>query len=264
MIKLPSTLTTIMFLLTISFSILNGSQHSVQNLPIQQEIDTQVTSFKSQQTATEIQSTSEVENIFDGESSSLQASGRHDIQQWIILTPDQPWAAEELGVISDILTTVIRSLNDQGLDGRALLSNYRFRRQHGEYIVGHEGRIAVVNHEEQVITLADAAFKRLHGFYIIHELGHVVDERTSRQLTSKFHNLAGTDLDSGQTAEGYWLNLHGRDDLEEAAADAFALWILKEYDPDYKPVFAHTPPSTKYERIQALLTGSLGSIERPQ
>ena len=34
------------------------------------------------------------------------------------------------------------------------------------YIIGHEGRLAVVNHTTQEITLADAAFKRLHGFYI--------------------------------------------------------------------------------------------------
>lgn len=181
-------------------------------------------------------------------------------QSWIEISPEDPWQAEELVIISDILNAVVGSLDGEGLNGRQLLEGYRFRRQYGEYITGHDGRIAVVNHDEQVITLADAAFKRLHGFYIIHEIGHVVDRRTERQMSAAFHALAGSDTENRLTAPGYWLNLHAETDLEEATADAFALWIMSTYDAGYKPVFAYTPSAAKYDQIEALLAASVDTV----
>jgi hypothetical protein len=185
-------------------------------------------------------------------------------QNWFIVSAEQTWEAEEIVMIQELLTTVISALDEQGLDGQALLTGYRFRRQHGEYITGYPGRIAVVNHETQEITLADAAFKRLHGFYIIHELGHVVDRRTGRQLTTTFHNLASSDMEHRSTAPGYWLNLHAEHDLEEATADAFALWILSIYDAGYRPFFAHTPATADYAEITAVLVTSLNSVALAQ
>lgn len=164
-----------------------------------------------------------------------------DWAQWLIVSPESSWAAEEVAQVVEIFTAVIDSLNQQGLDGYTLLSGYRFRRQAGEYLADRPGDIAVVNHTTQEITLADAAFKRLHGFYIIHELGHVVDQRTGRQLTANFHTHIGSDLQNHITAEGYWLNLHAQNDLEEATADAFALQVMSTHAPGYRPVLPTHP-----------------------
>lgn len=186
-----------------------------------------------------------------------------DWQQWIIVTPESTWTDEELAMLDGILTAVITSLNQQGLDGRTLLSGYRFRRQPGEYVTGHQGRIAVVNHDWQEITLSDAAFKRLHGFYIIHELGHVVDQRTNRQLSATFHAHIGSDLQNQATATGFWLNLPAKNDLEEATADAFALLIVADYSPGYRPVFAFTPVTSDFEGIKAALAITLEAVAQP-
>ena len=195
---------------------------------------------------------------------SPQVCGEGDWQQWIIITPDSPWAAEELVMLSDILTAVIDSLDRQGLDGRALLSGYRFRRQHEEYITGdHQDWAAVTNHTSQEITLADAAFKRLHGFYIIHELGHVIDQRTERQLSAAFHSLVSSDQQAQITAAGYLLNIAAQKDLEEATADAFALWVMSTYDAGFRVVFVSTPLTADYKGITAALAASLEGLSRP-
>lgn len=178
-------------------------------------------------------------------------------QQWIIVTPESTWKAEELVMLEGILTAVIESLNQQGLDGHGLISGYRFFRQPGEYLVDRPGHIAVVNHTSQEIILADAAFKRLRGFYIIHELGHVVDQRTGRDLSTTFHTQIGSDLEKRATADGFWLNLHAENDLEEATADAFALWIMATYAPGYQPIFAYMPLAVDYAGIKAALDVAL-------
>ncbi len=183
-----------------------------------------------------------------------------DWQQWIILTPEHPWEPEELILLSEIITAVTSSLDEQGFDSQTILKGYRFKRQHGEYITDHEGRLAVVNHTTQEITLTDAAFKRLHGFYIIHELGHALDHRTGRQLTATFHNFAGSDMLAQQTAPDFWLNIASETDLEEATADAFALWIMSTHDAGYKPVFAFTPTTTNYEAIIQTFDLSLSNV----
>ncbi|MAU00486.1 MAG: hypothetical protein CL608_25365 [Anaerolineaceae bacterium] len=193
-----------------------------------------------------------------------QICGEAGWQQWIIVTPGDSWQTDELILLRDILTTVIDALDQQGLDGRSLLSGYRFQRQQGEYIIGHPGRVAVVNHTTQEITLADASFKRLRGFYIFHELGHVIDWRTERQLSTAFHIMVGSDQTQSATADGYWLNQAAEHDLEEAVADAFALWIMSNYGGDYRPVFAHTPVTTDYEGITRTFSTSLKQMALPQ
>ncbi len=194
---------------------------------------------------------------------SAQVCGEAGWQQWIMVTPESSWQADELVMLDQILTAVIDSLNQQGLDGHALLKGYRFRRQPGEYLVDRPSNITVVNHTTQEIALADAAFKRLHGFYIIHELGHVVDQRTGRQLSATFHALIGSNQQNQTTADGFWLNLHAQNDLEEATADAFALWVMSTSAPDYRPVFAYTPQTTKYEGITATMSASLDTLTLP-
>lgn len=181
----------------------------------------------------------------------------------LALAAEDTWEAGELAMLDEIVTAVVGALDLQGLNGRALLDGYQFRRQSGEYLVDRPGDIALVNHATQEITLADAAFKRLRGFYIIHELGHVVDWRTGRQLSATFHARIGSDLENQATADGFWLNLHARDDLEEATADAFALWIMAAYAPGYRPVFAYTPLTADYEGLKAALAASLAALPRP-
>lgn len=202
----------------------------------------------------------QVANILEYSFCTPQLCGDGAWQQWIIISPDNPWEAEELMALSEILTAVIESLEQQGLDGRGLLSGYRFQRQHGEYIVGRQGRIAVVNHTSQKIILADAAFKRLRGFPIIHELGHVIDQRAERQLSASFHSLVGSDQQARLTAANYWLNLAAKEDWEEATADAFALWVMSTYEADYRPVFAYTPLTTDYAGIIAAMDTSLDNL----
>jgi len=193
-----------------------------------------------------------------------QVFGEGGWQEWIIVTTESAWEKDELLIVSEILATVIESLDQQSLDGRVLLSGYRFRRQPGEYINGNEGHFAYVNHTSQEIILADSAFKRLKGFYIIHELGHVVDQRSNRQLTANFHTLAGSDLDQRITRDGYWLNPRSQQDLEEATADAFALWIMTTYREGFRPVFGGTPLTANYEEISASLITSLDALSLAQ
>lgn len=187
-------------------------------------------------------------------------SSSEDGQQWFIFSAEQPWADDELEMTGAILAAVIDALDRQGMDGQEMLHGYRFRRHHGEHVPDYPGGIAVVNHNTQEITLADAAFKRLHGFYIMHELGHIVDRRTGRQLTETFHTLAGSDQEKRSTAPGFWLNRHAENDLEEATADAFALWIMSIYDRDYRPVFAYTPQTTDYTSISNYLVTAIMEI----
>ena len=205
----------------------------------------------------------QVERFLSQTFCSPQICGTGSWQQWIIVAPNGDWEVGELEMLRDLVTAVIEALEQQGLDGRTLLNGYRFRRQHGEFIADNLGHVAVVNHTSQEITLADAAFKRLHGFYIIHELGHVVDYRSGRQLTANFHALAGSDLQAQQTAANYWLNLPARDDLEEATADGFALWIMSTFTASYRPAFAYTPQTTNYAGITTAMAASIEELSVP-
>lgn len=174
-----------------------------------------------------------------------------ELAGWVIESGDSYWTGEELNLVDQVLSNSISALDDAGYDGQNLLSGYRFRRQHNEFVDGIDGRIAVVRHNYQEIVLSDSAFKRLQGYYIYHELGHVVDKRLGREPTRRFHEIAGSGKNSGQeeTADGFWLNDHAHKDFSEATADAFALWVEMRYTNNSKPVFAHTPVTTDYQEI---------------
>jgi hypothetical protein len=173
--------------------------------------------------------------------------------QWFLTDPANPWTPLELATVGQIRGQTIQALNQAGLDGRELLEGYRFRRFQGEYVDQVEGQLAIVDHEKEEIVLADAAFERHHGFNIYHELGHVVDHRLERRLSQRFHEVAGSDPaqsgDQWLTADGYWLRYHGRDDAEEATADAFALWVMTSQSGSWKPIFYGTPLTVNYDGI---------------
>ncbi|WP_420629963.1 hypothetical protein [Candidatus Leptofilum sp.] len=200
-------------------------------------------------TVTIYQPAADIEAYLAQQFCSTQLCVEADWQQWLHISPKHPWTIDDLRMINHILTSTIEVLEKEGVDGRSLLSGYKFRRQHGEYIQGHPGRIAVINHTRQEIILADAAFLRLRGFSIYHELGHAVDARMKRQLTAEFHTLIGSDMVNRQTAVGFWMNQRSQNDLEEATADAFALWIITTYEDGYRPVFVGTPLDTHFEGI---------------
>jgi hypothetical protein len=181
----------------------------------------------------------------------IDSSHNPDLDGWIIESPDSYWTNEELAMVHLALSNSVTALDDAGYDGQEMLSGYRFRRQQGEFVDGVNGRIAFVRHNKQEVILSDSAFQRLQGFYIYHELGHIVDKRLGRQLSQRFHEIAGSIAQDGatQTADGYWLNDHAHQDHQEATSDAFAIWVVLRYTDNYKPVFAHTPPTTSYEHI---------------
>ena len=180
-------------------------------------------------------------------------------QTWVIVEPDSAWRVEELALLHETLRTTIRALDEVGFDGRALLRGYRFRRQSSAYV---DGLIARVNHDAQVVTLADTAVQQLWGFYLYHELGHIVDRRLHLSLRQHYHTLAGSDTSapSAPTADGYWMNDHGRSNQGEAAADAFGLWVVMRHTGKPKPVFAHMPNDTDYEQIATTLETVLCQI----
>jgi hypothetical protein len=183
-------------------------------------------------------------------------------QGWIILAPDSMWSVEELAQVRETLLTTIQALDAAGFDGQALLSGYRFRRHHAEYIDDVPGRIARIYHETGEIALADTAFIRLWGWYPYHELGHVIDRRLDSEPRARFHALAGSKAIPGseETADGFWMNEHARFDHGESAADAIALWIVMRYTDNPKPVFWLIPNDTDYEMIAATMEQVLVEI----
>jgi hypothetical protein len=109
------------------------------------------------------------------------------------------------------------------------------------------------------------AFSVMNGFAIYHELGHAVDHRLNRQLSEGFHRHAGGPViseanEQWQTADNYWLRLEGRDDREEAAADAFAVLVMSHAGLK-QPFFARQPVTTDYDDISEALAHSLQTSE---
>lgn len=187
-------------------------------------------------------------------------------QAWIILEPDSILQEAELEMVRETLLTSIRALDEAGFDGRSLLSGYRFRRYHGEYVDGDPGSIGRLYHETQEVVLADTAFMRLWGFYLYHEIGHIVDRRLGSEPRRRFHRAIGStrnDKDQ-QTADGYWMNDHARSDHGEAAADAIALWIVMRYTDNPRPVYWLMPNDTDYEQIAGQMEAVLLEIARGQ
>lgn len=174
------------------------------------------------------------------------------------------WSEEEMAAVQQIVDYTLNALKEVGLDGRQILAGYRFRRYDGNYVNDVEGVISVIDHEMMEIILADNAFLRHQGFNIYHELGHAVDYRLARQLSQSYHQIAGSgqeiDDEAWNTADGYWLRFHGRDDREEATADAFALWIFtSQADLDY-PVFYGTPTTVDYEGMVDAISSSFADL----
>jgi hypothetical protein len=115
--------------------------------------------------------------------------------------------------------------------------------------------MGIIDHNIGEITLSDKAFTVQNGFAIYHELGHAVDYQLNRQLSAGFHKYTdGPEMseDGGkwQTADNYWLRLQGRNDREEAAADAFAVLVMSQAGLG-RPVFANQPVTTDYNGISA-------------
>jgi hypothetical protein len=189
-----------------------------------------------------------------------------EIVSWLIIDEESRWSAEEVEVVQRVLQYTLGALAANSIDGMPLLGGYRFRHEAGSYVGDVEGRMGTIDHNVGVITLSDKAFTVQDGFAIYHELGHAVDNRLNRQLSEGFHRYTGgreTSENGNQwhTADNYWLRLQGRDDREEATADAFAILVMVSYAGLNKPVFAHQPISTDYDDISAAMVLALQTSE---
>ncbi len=174
-------------------------------------------------------------------------------RDWFIVDEESQWTAQEMIAVEQIMARSWQALDSVGLDGQDLLKGYRFRRAAAEYVPGQGRLLAMVDHQQKEITLADGAFKRLHGFYIYHELGHAVDRQLERLPSEIYHRIAGQEEaaetgDGWTTTTGFWLRYPGRDDREEATADAFAWWVMAQAEQP-KPFFPGTPVITDYGEI---------------
>jgi hypothetical protein len=185
-----------------------------------------------------------------------------EITYWLISDGDSHWNAEETKILQRVLQDTFGALEANGIDGKALLEGYRFRHDAGRYVDDVEGRMAKIDHSVEEITLADTALTVRQGFAIYHELGHAVDYRLNRQLSEGFHRNTGglkigEDNEQWQTADNYWLRLGGRDDREEATADAFAVLVMVNHAGLKRPIFAHQPLTTDYDGISTALALAL-------
>lgn len=186
-----------------------------------------------------------------------------EIESWLISDEDSRWSAEELESLQRVLQDTFGALAANGIDGMGLLDGYRFRHDAGRYLDGVEGRMAKIDHNVGEITLSDMAFTVQDGFAIYHELGHAVDHRLGRQLSEAFHRHTGggpfapEEGEEWQTAANHWLRLEGRDDREEATADAFAVLVMVTHAGLKRPIFPHEPVTTDYEGISAALALAL-------
>jgi hypothetical protein len=193
-----------------------------------------------------------------------QAAGESDeAHGWFIVDQGSHWTAQEMHVVRQILEHTWQALDRVGVDGQSLLEGYRFRRAAAEFVPGRERFLALVNHRKMEIVLADGAFKRLHGFYIYHELGHAADRQLERAPSKAYHRIASQALgespeesDTWSTATGFWLRYHGRDDREEATADAFAWWVMSQAGQPI-PLFPGTPVTTDYDLIARSIEASI-------
>ncbi len=172
-----------------------------------------------------------------------------DLEQWIVIDDSgedagSQWTNTELRIVHNAIRDTIAALDSAGLDGHQLLAGYRFQRAAGRYLAEGIQRQAQVNHEPELITLAGNSFISAQGFVIYHELGHVVDRRLGRRLSSIFQAQA---LQPARTdglvelEDGYWMREQAHDSASEAAADAFALWVMVEQEGRPMPSFPTMP-----------------------
>lgn len=201
---------------------------------------------------------------YDGRSASAEAEvATEETVGWFIVEEESQWMAQEITFVEQIMEHTWQALDGAGLAGQDLLDGYRFRRVAAEFVPGQERLLAMVDHERMEIILADGAFKRLHGFYIYHELGHAVDRQLERLPSEGYHRIAGEAQegtaeggDTWTTVTGFWLRYHGRDDREEATADAFAWWVMAQAGQP-RPFFPGTPPATDYDQIARTIEESV-------
>jgi hypothetical protein len=182
-------------------------------------------------------------------------------EDWIINDGESAWKGEELEMVQEVLENSFYALESAGLSGPDILEGYKFRRYDGEYVHDRQGIVALVNHDLKEIILPDVAFNRYEGFSIYHELGHVVDNQLGRELSLNYQqevsDLAGKSLGQLVIPDGFWLREMARFDREEAAADAFALWVSVGYAGKDRPEFAVMPDDVQYEGIGEALEQAL-------
>lgn len=201
-------------------------------------------------------------NNFPRTNSQETVARIYEMSDWLITDRESRWTGNETTTLQRVFHDTLNALAFHGIEGMELLNEYRFRHDARPYVDNVEGRMAKIDHDKGEITLSDKAFTVQNSFVIYHELGHAVDYRLNRRLTNGFHLLtAGTDFTGNdgkwQTAENYWLRLQGRDDPEEAAADAFAILVMVNHAGLKPPIFAHQPITTDYDGISAAISLAL-------
>ena len=187
-----------------------------------------------------------------------------DWSTWIIIDMANPWQVTELEQVRTILSETIGALNAIGFDGYALLVGYRFRKLDQEYVAEGEGNriVALVSHDVQEIKLASTAFLRQQGYPIYHELGHVIDKRLDRRLTTAY--LASShEAQAGEQdvlGDGYWVRQLGHDSVQEGTADAVAIWIMLQQDGKRPPIFPGTPVATDPHQLAQTIATILAEL----
>lgn len=175
-------------------------------------------------------------------------------QQWIIVDEARGWTVPQLQLLHQALSDTFGALAELGIDGRQLLAGYRFRYQPGDSVINREAAIALIHHEHQEIILTDKAFSVQAGFSIYHELGHAVDHRLQRQLTTGFIEIIGAGEDHRHETghlipDSHTVRTETRHSPYEAAADAFGVWVFVRYLQTAEPVFSNAPPEASYRDI---------------
>jgi hypothetical protein len=188
-----------------------------------------------------------------------------DYSSWFIEDAASAWTESERKRVELVLANTLTALETLGPDGPALLDGYRFRRFAGEYARDREGKIALVDHTAQEVILADTALLQANTFFIYHELGHIVDHRTERDLDGQFHRLTletedATTLHEWTTVQGFFLRGQAHIKHTEATADAFALWIWVEFAGEAIPHFHDTPENADPAAILEVFRDTLSEV----
>ena len=185
---------------------------------------------------------------------------------WIIIEENSTWTAGALMTIRRSLLNTLEVLDKNGFEGHNILDGYRFKRHQGAYVDEKKGWVALVNHDRQEILLADKAFVG-QGFIVYHELGHVVDYRLGGGLKEQFRQTSAAHESellithsSLSVVEGFWIREQGHNNLGEAAADAFALWVMANSGGLQGLAFKDAPAKVNYSRIVEAMDISFQSL----
>lgn len=182
---------------------------------------------------------------------------------WIIVD-EGDWTVGQLRMVRGAIVNTMAALDDLGLDGQAMLAGYRFRRVNSRYVHDIPGRRAQVNHAEKVVLLADDAFMVYQGFFIYHELGHIIDRASGRALSSGVAERAierNANPAGPEVVDGYWMRDQARTSPSEAAADAFALWVLVDFSGYDLPSFPTSPNRVDAAAIFFLVELTLDDLD---